>query len=161
MGLAALVTFEADGPYSPGDPIAHLLAGDAEVLEAEGDVVLDEGSDEAILGVLEEDAQVPADLEGFRGRVAAGHPHQARVGQQKAVQEADEGGLPATVRTDHADVLASAEPEADLVERGVFRARVRVAHSLARDGEGPTIAGPFAWVLHVWGYSVVWLTSSR
>ena len=80
VGLAALVAIEADGPYSPGDALAHLLAGDAEVLEAEGDVVLDERGDEAVLRVLEEDAEMFADLEGFRGRVVAGYQYAARLG---------------------------------------------------------------------------------
>jgi hypothetical protein len=71
MGLAALVTFEADCSYGPGDPVAHLLAGDAEVLQAESDVILDERGDETVLRVLEEDAQVLADLERFRSGVAA------------------------------------------------------------------------------------------
>jgi hypothetical protein len=48
MGLAAFVTFEA-----------------------ESDVVLYERGDEAVLRVLEKDAEVLADLERFRGRVAA------------------------------------------------------------------------------------------
>jgi hypothetical protein len=49
----------------------HLLAGDAEVLQAESYVVLDERGDEAVLGVLEKDAEVLADLERFRCRVAS------------------------------------------------------------------------------------------
>jgi hypothetical protein len=53
MGLVAFVAFEADDPYGPGNPIAHLLAGNAKVLEAEGDVVLNERGNEAVLGVLE------------------------------------------------------------------------------------------------------------
>jgi hypothetical protein len=112
--LAALVACEADGPYGPGDPTLHLLAGDAKVLEAEGDVVLDEGSDEAVLGVLEENTEVLADLEGFCGRVVVGDEHPSRDGFQEAVQEADEGGLAAAVRADHTDVLAGAELEADV-----------------------------------------------
>ena len=71
MGLAAFVTFEADGPYGPGDPITHLLSGNAQVLQSECYVILDERGDEAVLRVLEEDAQVFADFEGFRCRIAA------------------------------------------------------------------------------------------
>jgi hypothetical protein len=114
MGLAALVTFEADGPYRPGDPIAHLLAGDAEVLQAESDVILDERGDEAVLRVLEKDAEMLANLERFRCRVAARDQHAARFGPQEAVQEADQGGLAAAVRAHHADVLARAKVEANL-----------------------------------------------
>src|SRR5215217_5411987 len=106
--------FEADGPYGPGDPIAHLLARNAEVLQAESDVVLDERGDEAVLGVLEKEAQVLTDLEGFRGRVVVGDPHAARVGPQEAVQEADQGGLATAVRAYHADVFSWAKVEAHL-----------------------------------------------
>jgi hypothetical protein len=108
MGFASFVAFEADGPNGPGDPLTHLLAGNAEVLQSEGDVVLDERGDEAVLRVLEEDAQVLADHEGFRGRVVARDQHPARVGLQEAVQEANQGGLAAPVRADHTDVLARA-----------------------------------------------------
>src|SRR5215208_4265641 len=85
MGLAALEAFEADGSYSPGDPLAHLLPGDAEVLQAESDIVLDERCDETVLRVLEEDAEVLANLERFRCRIAARHQHATRIGLQEAV----------------------------------------------------------------------------
>src|SRR5215210_7190995 len=147
--LAALVAFQADGPYSPGDPIAHLLVWDAEVLEAEGDVVLNERGDEAVLGVLKEDAEVLADLEWFRGRIAVRHEHSARVGLQETVQEADEGGLAAAVPADNADVLAGAKLEANVRERGLFGAWIGEAYSVARNGEEPTVVGPFASALHV------------
>jgi hypothetical protein len=147
MGLAAFVAFEAYGFYSPGDPLTHLLPGNAEVLQAKSYVVLDERGDEAVLGILEENAEVLADLERFGGRVAARDQHAARLGPKEAVQEADEGGLAAAVRADHADVLARAKLEAHFRERWPPRAGVGEGYSLARDGEGPTGAGPFACIL--------------
>jgi hypothetical protein len=155
MGLAALEAFEADGSYSPGDPLAHLLPGDAEVLQAESDIVLDERCDETVLRVLEEDAEVLANLERFRCRIAARHQHAARIGLQEAVQKADQGGLATAVRAYHANVFSLAKVETHPRERWPSGAWVGEGYSLARDGEGPTGTGPFAWVLQGVGYSVV------
>jgi hypothetical protein len=116
IGLAVLVAFEADGPYRKGDALPHLVVGDPEVFEAESHVVLHEGGDEAVLGVLEEDAEVFADLEGLRGGVASRHAHAARTRPQEAVQEADERGLAAAVRAYDADVLSCADLEANVRE---------------------------------------------
>jgi hypothetical protein len=89
--LAALVAFEPDRPYRGGDPVAHLGPGDTEVLEAEGDVVLDEGGDEAVIRVLEEDTNVPSYLEGLRGGVVARDEYATRIRPKEAVHQSDEG----------------------------------------------------------------------
>src|SRR5918998_220305 len=74
VGLSPLVAFEADGPDRLPHPTPHLLARHAQVLEPEGDVVLDEWRDEPVLGVLEEHPYPLSRLEGVDRGVDASHP---------------------------------------------------------------------------------------
>ena len=46
----------------PRDPFPHLLLADAELLRAEGDVLEHGRAEELVVGVLEEEADLAADL---------------------------------------------------------------------------------------------------
>ncbi len=91
---------------------------------AEGDVLADGRHEELVVGVLEDDADLAADL----GHVGAadrepGDGDGARASGEDAVQVQDEGGLAGAVRAEQGDPLAAPDgqvhPEEGLVAVGV------------------------------------------
>ena len=115
MGLEAL---QAHFGERPGHALAQLGVGDAEVLRAEGDVVLDEARHQLVVGVLEDEPGVGADEVGLLRvtGVAAEHVHLALVGQKQRVDVLGQGGLPRAVATEQTQKLPLRHRQVQMTE---------------------------------------------
>jgi hypothetical protein len=114
----------------------NLRAGHADVLETEGDLVLDARKDHLVLGVLEDARDGSRKLaRAGTARISAGHLDAA--GERAAVKVGNEAGegaeqrrLPGARRAEETDELTRAHRERDVGERRAFRIGVRVREVL-------------------------------
>ena len=117
MRLLPFVAREPDGFDSLPNAGAHLIARYAEVLESKRHVVLDERRDEAVFRILKQHPDSFTNLEGFSSGIVTSDQNSTGFARKQAVQEPEQGGFPAAVRPDDADVLASPGLEAHAGER--------------------------------------------
>ena len=116
------------------EPREHLVDARAdrrrlpgEVLEAEGDVLLDVLGDELVLGVLEEDPDLaPRRLAAGGGQQVASAGHGPAPGgrPRQAAEQPRQRRLAGPVRPDHGERLARADRQVEPGERVVVRAGV-------------------------------------
>ena len=107
IGLVGLEALQAHLGKRPGHALAQLWVRDAEVLRAEGDVVLDEARHQLVVGVLKDQPRVGTDEVGLLrvAGVAAEHDHLAFVGQEQRVDVLGQSGLPRAVAAEQAQKL--------------------------------------------------------
>jgi hypothetical protein len=138
LGSAAEEVLGAD--HGQGGPSAgkDLVRRDAEVLEPEGDLVLDMAEDDLVLRVLEERrhgagqlrragrARVgPADLDATGEAAAVEVRHEAR-------KRAQQRRLPRARGAEQDDELTGLQSEGHVLQRGRVRVRIREAQPLGR-----------------------------
>ena len=118
VGLVRLEALQAHLGERPGHALAQLGVGDAEVLRAEGDVVLDEARHQLVVGVLEDEPRIRADEVGLLGvaGVAAEHVHLALVGQKQRVDVLGQGGLARAVAAEEAQELPLGHGQVQMAE---------------------------------------------
>ena len=99
-GVAPCIIVERDPVELALHPSAYLVCGDAEVLGAEGHIVLDDGRDDLVIGVLEDEADLapgtPVRIEIDLSLGEAALPHKLDfplVGRKKATEHACQGRL--------------------------------------------------------------------
>ena len=100
------------------DPGIEFVAGDAEVGRTERHVGADRGHEQLIVGVLEDDADAPADLAEVRlGHGQPADVDSAALGSVDAVEVQDQGGLAGAIRAEYGNAFATVDREVDAVER--------------------------------------------
>ena len=113
---------------------SHLARRESDVLEAECDFAIDDVVNGLKLWILEDEAHISRDMPGRSGdyvmphhRCTAGDPPPVEMWDQ-AVENPEERRLSATGGTrDHCQPIA--DLEADVAQRGVSRARIRVGQA--------------------------------
>ncbi len=146
--LAALEALQAHLGQRCFHALPQLGRGHAQVLGAEGHVVLHQAGHQLVIGALEHQPRVRADEEQV-GRLVgatAEHPHGACLGHQQRVDELRQGRLARPVAAQQAQVLALGHRQVEAVEhqRAVAVAEAE-AHGLACDEGG--LGGPFRGLL--------------
>ena len=108
---------EADRAGGGADARPYLLAGDAQVLHAEGHVVADAGQDHLGLGVLHHEPDAAPQVRGG-GPVDGEAPLRLALvlAAQEPGQPGHEGGLAGPGRPEDEDALAGLDPQVDAVE---------------------------------------------
>ena len=111
--------------------LADLIGRHAEVLGAKGHVVLDDRRDELVVGILEDHADLLADLPelrrvGRRCRVEAADAAGPRRRQQECIEVLRERRLARAIRPEDRDERPRLDREVHLIERTVLLLRARI-----------------------------------
>ena len=124
-GIGLGIAVEAHPVQLAGDTFADLVGRDSEVFGAKGYVLLHDGGDDLVVGVLEHEAQLPArasvciEVDAFlRADGLADQRDRPLVRRQKSAHDRCERGLSRPVRSEHADALAIGDIQRDVVEGG-------------------------------------------
>lgn len=138
MGRTVRIFTHLDGIEGGGYARANFRGGYAQVLRPEGGVFLDEGGNHLVFGVLEDHADLRANLREqlFGGCVFAIHKHLASGGQEQGVAVARQGGLARSIGAKEGDPFTAVDGEGDVFKRrlGRFRAaRVAVGDAIKLD----------------------------
>ena len=113
----------ADGLQGPVYAAANLLALDAQIFGAEGDVVLDNRGNHLVVGILKDYTRVAAHFEDIFlvGKVKAPHGYAALVGLKQTADEAGQSRLARTVVADYGDKFALSDVERHVIYGGRLR----------------------------------------
>ena len=116
----------------------HLLAGDAEIFQPEGNLARHGARNNLVVGILEDQAHLPANTRNVLavGGTAAVDGHPAGCRQQQAIEAAQEGGLARAVGTHQGDKLTRQEAKGDVVQYRRGAAGVGVRDILNVDHKG-------------------------
>ena len=126
-GLLQRFLADADKAGGAADAGVDLVLGQAHVFGAEGDISVDRLFKQLILRVLEHQTDVEADLAGelhVLPDIAAFKQHAAGRRLQKAVHMLHQRRLAGAGMADEADKLTSADRQADIGKRSVFKRRI-------------------------------------
>ena len=118
-----------------GERLAHsradLIRRHAEVLGSKGDVIFHDSCDELVVGILEDHADLLADLPelrrvGRRCRVEAADAAGPRRRQQECIEVLRERRLARAIRPEDRDERPRLDREVHLIERTVLLLRARI-----------------------------------
>ena len=105
-------------PERPVHPLPDLVGRQTEVQGTEGDVVEDGRHEELVVGVLEDDPDLPADLRpGLFPEGNFPDRHAPRRGKQVPVHVEEQRRFPRAVRADDADGLSVGDQERNSFQR--------------------------------------------
>ena len=118
MGGVAGVFAHAHGGQGLVHPLPDLGGGHAQILRAEGHVLLHHAGDNLVIRVLEHHAHPAADVqqELLVAGVHAVHVHLARCGQENGVEVLGQGGFPRPVVAQHRHKLPRPDGQGDPVQ---------------------------------------------
>jgi hypothetical protein len=101
------------------DPLLNLLRSQPHVGGAKSDVLLHGGSEQLIVGILKNDADVAENITIADALDAlAIEQHSAQGGPQQTVEMFDQGGFAAAVGAEHGKKLALRDVQIDAIESG-------------------------------------------